>query len=90
MAFGDEIYNLFPNEFYELVHVVELVVGLYVANKANGMGNSKAAVAFVLYGLTGLLHLLTHLGITTLPFSHLVSRVFLLIAVILLYLGWKK
>ncbi len=90
MAFGQEIYNLFPNEFYMLVHVVELVLGLYVANKANSMGNGKAALAFVLYGLTGLIHLLTHLGMLTLPFSHLVSRVFLLVAVILLYMGWKK
>ena len=90
MVFGQEIYNLFPNEFYEGVHVVELLLGLYFAYKANSMGAPKAALAFFLYGLTGLLHLFSHLGITTLPFSHLVSRVLLLVAVILMAKAWKK
>jgi len=90
MPFGNEIYNLFPNEFYMLVHVVELLLGLYFGYKANSMGVGKAAAAFVLYGLTGLVHLLTHVGTLTLPFSHLVSRVFLLVAVILFAMAWKK
>ena len=90
MPFGQEIYDLFPNEFYELVHVVELVLGLFAAYKVSQAGMKNVAIAFFLYGLTGLVHLLTHLGITTLPFSHLVSRVFVLVAVILIYRELKK
>ena len=90
MAFGQEIYNLLPNEAYEVIHIVELLLGLFAAYKANKAGMGKASLAFLLYGLSGLVHLTAHLGMTTLPFTHLTSRVLLLVAVILLIMQSKK
>ena len=90
MAFGLEIYNLIPDPVYQIIHVIELLLGLYFAYKANSMGAQKAAVGFVLWGLTGLVSLLVHLGYVALPFSHLVDRVFFLVAMILFYMSWKK
>ncbi|MBI4360395.1 hypothetical protein HY572_01335 [Candidatus Micrarchaeota archaeon] len=89
MAFGQEIYNLFPNEFYLLVHVVALLLGLYLASKVMKT-HEKLSWFLVLYAISEAVHVLTHLGYTTLPFSHLVQEVLLLVGVLMLLMGMKK
>ena len=91
MAFGQEIYNLIPNEGYMLVHAIEIILGLYIFWMAWQKGEKmrKAAIFFLLYAIIGLVNLLTHFGTFTLAFTHLVDTVLLLVGVILLMLGMK-
>ena len=79
MAFGTEIYNLLPNEAYMLVHAISLVLGLWLAMKAFEMKKTSWGYLFGLFALSELMHELSHLGITTLPFTHLLQEVFLLV-----------
>ena len=90
MAFGTEIYNLLPNEAYMLVHAIGLVLGLWLASKAFEMKKPTWGYLFGLYALSELLHELTHLGITTLPFTHLLQEVLLLVGMILVMMDMKK
>lgn len=89
MAFGQEIYNLFPNEFYLVVHILALLLGLYLASKVMKT-HEKLSWFFVLYAISEGVHVLSHLGITTLTFSHLVQEVLLLVGVLLVLMGLKK
>lgn len=90
MAFGTEIYNLLPNEAYMLVHVIALLLGLWLAWKANELKKTSWSILFAFYAISEFVHLLSHLGVTTLPFSHLVQEVLLLIGFILVALDLKK
>lgn len=90
MAFGQEIYNLFPNEFYILVHIVAALLGFYLASKTTS-GNWKPLMPlFTLYGVSEVAHLLTHLGYFTLPFSHLLQEVLLLVGLLMAWMAMKK
>ena len=89
MAFGLEIYNLLPNEAYMLVHLIALVLGVLLAMKAGQMKKGAWSMFFWFYAVSELAHLLTHLGVFVLPFSHLVQEVLLLIGAIMIYQEMK-
>lgn len=89
MAFGLEIYNLLPNEAYMLVHLIALVLGVLLAMKAGEMKKGAWSILFWFYAVSELVHLLTHLGIFVLPFSHLVQEVLLLVGFILVWKDMK-
>lgn len=90
MAFGLEIYNLIPNEGYMLVHLIEILFGLYLAKMAMESKHSGWMWLFLFYAINGVVFELAHMGTIVLPFAHLVSQVLLLIGMILVYLDMKK
>ncbi len=92
MAFGQEIYNLLPNEAYMLVHIIAALLGFYLASKSASMGKEGKAwmPLFALYGVSEVLHLATHMGVFTLPFTHLAQEVLLLVGFVLGMMGMKK
>jgi hypothetical protein len=89
LAFGDEIYNLIPNVGYMVVHLLGLLIGLYTAKMAMSKGWGSTAKLVGLYAVTELVFLLAHLGVLTLPFSHLVAEVLLLVGVLLVMMEAK-
>ncbi len=89
-AFGTEIYNLLPNEAYMLVHLITLLLALWLAMGAYKMKKPVWGHFFVLLALAEVLHELTHLGITTLPFTHLMQQVFILVGLVLIAMDMKN
>ena len=53
MAFGLEIYNLIPNEGYMLVHLIEILFGLYLAKMAMEGKHSGWMWLFLFYAING-------------------------------------
>ncbi len=90
MAFGLEIYNLIPNEGYMLVHLIEILFGLYLAKMAMEGKHSGWMWLFVFYAINGVVFELAHMGTLVLPFAHLVSQVLLLLGMIMVYMDMKK
>ncbi len=92
MAFGQEIYNMIPNEGYMLVHLVEILLGVYLAKMAKEGNHNGWTWLFLFYAVNGVVFELAHVTpqVVTLPFAHLVSQVLLLIGFILVYLDMKK
>ncbi len=73
-----------------LVHLIEILLGLYLAKMAMEGKHSGWMWLFLFYAVTGVVFELAHTGSVTLPFAHLVSQVLLLIGFILVYLDMKK
>ncbi len=88
-AFGQAIYDMIPNMGYQLVHLITLFLALWLAMGAYKMKKPVWGHFFVLLALGELLHSLTHLGYTTLPFTHLMQQVFILVGLVLFAMDMK-
>jgi hypothetical protein len=73
-----------------VVHALGLLIGIYTAKMAMDKGWGSTGKLVMLYAVAELVFLLAHLGVLTLPFSHLVAEVLLLVGVLLVMMEAKS
>ena len=88
MAFGIGIFSNIPDVAFVVIHLFTFLAGIYFATKAKG--NTKVMGAFALYGFTGLMYALVHLGSIDGYFTHVIETVLVFVAIILIGLSWGK
>lgn len=86
------MFGLFPAEFFLIVRLIGLVVGIYVASLAYRVKLQNLGHLAALYGASQLVLFLTNLGAVDLKFAYLMQEVLLFIgmAVVLLQLRGMK
>jgi hypothetical protein len=89
LGFGDAIYNLIPNVGYIVIHFLALAIGAYTAKLLFDRGWGAPGKLVALYAVTEVVFLLAHLDVLTLPFSHLLAEVLLLVGVLFLLMAVK-
>ena len=77
-----------PNPVWTVIHLVTAVVAFWFASKSKG--NNNLMWAFVLYGITGLLYTLVHLGQINNYATHIIESVLVFVAFILVGLSASK
>jgi len=87
MAFGEQFANAIPSWIFFIIYLLEIFLGFWFAIKAR---TKLAIVAFVLFAITGLIHILLMAEIIDLLFTHFLERVLLIIVIILVGLAAKR
>ena len=86
MPFG-EFINIFPNEFFLVVHLAAFAVGAYLAKRSFDGGVSLLGWGFTLYAIAELIYMTYHLNWTLFLFAHTIAEVLDLLAFISVFAG---
>ena len=87
MAFGEQFASAIPSWIFFVIYLLEIFLGFWFAIKAH---TKLAIAAFVLFAITGLVHILLMAKVIDLLFTHFLERVLLIIVIILVGLAVKR
>lgn len=83
-----KVFGAVPDPVWTLVHLVTALVAFWFASKAKE--NKQLMWAFVLYGVTGVLYALVHLGQVNSYTIHILESVLVFIAFIIVGMSVTK